>query len=291
MEQALYNSVLSGVSLNGKNFLYTNPLSYSDDLPFKQRWSKDRIPYISLSNCCPPNIVRTIAEVQNYAYSTSKEGVWLNLYGGNTLSTALDDGSKIQLTQESNYPWDGQVKLKVDQVAEKKFSFFLRIPGWCEGATLKINGKESDIILNPGEYAEVNRVWKSGDHLELQLPMDVQLIEANPLVESTRNQIAVKRGPVVYCLESVDLPENINLFDIAISSEVDLSPKSIQVDNNTLVSLEGKLLLTGASAWDNQLYRKISKKKPESINLRLIPYFAWGNRGHTDMAVWLPFTR
>src|SRR6185312_14075045 len=106
-ELALYNSVLSGISLNGKNFLYTNPLAYSDDLPFKQRWSKDRVPYIALSNCCPPNVVRTIAEVSNYVYSISDKGLWLNLYGGNTLTTTLKDGTPVKLTEETNYPWDG----------------------------------------------------------------------------------------------------------------------------------------------------------------------------------------
>ena len=101
MELALHNSVLSGISLDGKNFLYTNPLAQSDDLPFKQRWSKDRVPYIALSNCCPPNVVRTIAEVSDYVYSVSDKGLWFNLYGGNNLSTKLTDGTKISLAEEN----------------------------------------------------------------------------------------------------------------------------------------------------------------------------------------------
>src|SRR5690606_2423099 len=113
MELALYNSVLSGVSLAGDGFLYTNPLSYSDRLPFEQRWSKKRVPYISKSNCCPPNTVRTVAEVVNYAYSLSDEGVWFNLYGGSTLSTTVN-GEQIALTQSTAYPWDGTITVKIE---------------------------------------------------------------------------------------------------------------------------------------------------------------------------------
>jgi len=111
MELALYNSVLSGISLDGKNFLYTNPLSQSDDLPFQQRWSKDRVGYIALSNCCPPNVVRTVAEVGNYLYNVSDKGLWFNLYGGSDLSTTLVDGSRIKLSQVTSYPWDETVSV------------------------------------------------------------------------------------------------------------------------------------------------------------------------------------
>ena len=146
MELALYNSVLSGISLDGKNFLYTNPLAFSDDLPFQQRWSKDRVPYIRKSNCCPPNVVRTVAEVSNYAYSISDKGVWFNLYGGNTLSTKLKNGSGVKLAQETNYPWDGQVKVKVEEVPDEAFSMFMRIPGWSKDAKVLVNGKASGLV-------------------------------------------------------------------------------------------------------------------------------------------------
>src|SRR5690606_3312373 len=245
----------------------------------------------SLSNCCPPNVVRTIAEVQNYAYSISNEGLWVNLYGGSNLSTKLKDGSQLKLTQESNYPWDGLVNLQIHQASKKPFSIFLRIPGWCKNASLKINGRESDAALEPGEYVEVNRNWKKGDRIELQLPMPVQLIEANPLVEETRNQVAVKRGPVVYCIESVDLPASISMFDIAIPAQTNFSPKTLKIDESTVVSLEGKAQLTGTQGWENQLYRPITEKEPKTIDIKLMPYFAWGNRGHTDMSVWMPLGR
>lgn len=290
VELALYNSVLSGISLDGKRFLYTNPLGYSDELPFKQRWSKDRVEYIALSNCCPPNVVRTISEVSNYAYSISEKGLWVNLYGGNTISTALKDGSKIALSQETNYPWSGNIQITVKETPSKPYSLFFRIPVWVENPTITVDGKASAIKLTPGNYAELNRKWKKGDKVELILPMETKLVEANPLVEETRNQIAVKRGPLVYCLESIDLNDN-KLFNIAIPADINLKPVTTQIGNSNIVSLEGEALVTGNGSWKDQLYREVSKMEPAKTTIKLVPYYAWGNRGHTDMSVWLPLTR
>jgi DUF1680 family protein len=290
MELALYNSVLSGISLNGKNFLYTNPMSYSDDLPFSQRWSKDRVPYIKLSNCCPPNVVRTIAEVADYAYSLSDKGLYFNLYGGNALNTVLKDGSQLKLDQLTEYPWDGKVSITMQQVPAKAYSVFLRIPGWCSGATLLINGQPVNTTLLTGEYAEVNRKWKAGDRIELNLPMPVKLMEANPLVEETRNQVAVKRGPVVYCLESVDLPKGQKVFNVAIPVQNDLKPELITIENSPIMSLTGKVDLKNEGSWTDQLYREVGTKSSK-VTIRMVPYYAWGNRGHVDMETWIPLYR
>lgn len=289
MELALHNSVLSGISLDGTKFLYTNPLAFSDKLPFKQRWSKDRVEYISLSNCCPPNVVRTIAEVANYAYSISDKGLWLNLYGSNNVSTELKDGSKISFVQETNYPWDGDIKLTLRETTSKPYSIFFRIPGWTDNARLLINGKVSDVKLTSGQYAEVNRKWKKGDKVELILPMEAKLVEANPLVEETRNQVAVKRGPVVYCLESVDMPQQ-NIFDVFMPSNISLKPQTLKIDGADVMSLEGEAKLVENKDWKNVLYREVSDQN-KTAKVRLVPYFAWGNRGHSEMSVWLPLSR
>lgn len=289
IELALHNSVLSGISLDGKKFLYTNPLAFSDDLPFKQRWSKDRVEYIGLSNCCPPNVVRTIAEVANYAYSVSEKGLWLNLYGSNKVSTALKDGSKVSLSQETNYPWDGNIKLTLKETTSKPYSIFLRIPGWAANAQLLINGKPADVKLTSAQYAEVNRRWRKGDKVELILPMEAKLVEANPLVEENRNQVAVKRGPVVYCLESVDMP-NQNIFNVFVPSSINLKPQSLKIDGAEVMSLEGEAKLVENKDWTNVLYREVSSNN-QTAKIRLVPYFAWGNRGHSEMSVWLPLSR
>jgi len=289
MELALYNSVLSGISLNGRNFLYTNPLAQSDNLPFKQRWSKDRVPYISLSNCCPPNVVRTIAEVSNYAYSISDKGIWFNLYGSNKVATKLVDGSKVSLEQTTNYPWDGNIQFLINETGTKAYSLFFRIPSWTSRAKLSINGKELAVKLTAGNYAEVNRAWKKGDQISLILPMEATLIESNPLVEENRNQVAVKRGPIVYCLESNDLPGK-SIFNAFIPSAIQFNPKAITIDGASMMSLEGEAKIVENQNWDNVLYRPINKSNTNAP-IKLIPYFAWGNRGHSEMSVWLPLSR
>lgn len=289
MELALHNSVLSGISLDGKNFLYTNPLAQSDDLPFKQRWSKDRVPYIGLSNCCPPNVVRTIAEVSDYAYSISDKGLWFNLYGGNNLITKLSNGGKVALSQETNYPWDGKIKITIKETGNDPYSLFLRIPAWTKNAQISINGKHQADNLNSGTYAELNRVWKKGDVVELNLPMEATLIEANPLVEENRNQVAVKRGPVVYCLESTDLPGK-SIFNAFIPTATTFEAKPIHIDGAEMMSLVGTAKLVSNGDWKNVLYRPIENKNINA-EIKLVPYFAWGNRGHSEMSVWLPVSR
>jgi DUF1680 family protein len=158
LEQALYNSVLSGVSLDGNRYFYTNPLRASRNFPYTLRWAGGRKEYISLSNCCPPNLARTIAEVADYMYCVNDKGLWLNLYGGNTLKTRLAAG-RIHLEEETEYPWNGKVTLTVHEAPAKAVSVFLRIPGWCHGAGLQINGRTAPLSPVNG-YAELHRTWK-----------------------------------------------------------------------------------------------------------------------------------
>jgi DUF1680 family protein len=291
MELELYNSILAGVSLSGKKYFYTNPLSVNDDLPYKLRWSKEREEYIKLCNCCPPNTIRTIAEVSSYVYSINNKGLYFNLYASSHLNTSLKDGSNLKLTQKTEYPWDGKIKILMEQVPNKEFSLFLRIPGWCDDAMVMINGNNSNAKVKPGEYAEINRKWLKGDVIELTLPMPVKLMEANPLVEENRNLVAVKRGPVVYCLESVDFSNKTKIFNIVLPAKIDLVPKPIQIDNSNIVSLEGEAKLIENSGWNNALYKEISEDVTHTVNIRLIPYYAWGNRGHSEMTVWIPLSR
>lgn len=290
VELALYNSVLSGINLKGDKFLYTNPLAYSSALPFKQRWEEDRQAYISKSNCCPPNTVRTVAEVSQYAYSLSDAGVFFNLYGGNAFQTQLKSGS-LKLTQTTDYPWDGKITVTLQEAPKDALSLFFRVPGWCSDAKLLVNGKARSVALSPGSYAEVNGTWKAGDKIELTLPMPVKLIESNPLVEETRNQVAVKRGPVVYCVESIDLPKDRSIFDVAVSVKNNFKPSLLTIENSPVMGLQGDAVLVDNSDWNKKLYREVSAEAPKTFPVRLVPYYAWGNRGHGDMSVWLPLAR
>jgi len=290
LELSLYNSVLSGVSLDGNKYFYTNPLSVDASFPYQLRWQGGRQPYISKSNCCPPNTVRTIAEAGNYMYSISKEGIYCNLYGGNHLTTQTAGGEAIELIQESAYPWDGAVRIKVVKAPTGSTGFFLRIPGWCKQASLKINGKPADIRLQSATYASIRRQWKSGDLIELNLAMPVTLIESNPLVEETRNQVTVKRGPIVYCLESADLPAGKRVSDILIPSQTKWTLQQRTIAGAALIGLQAQVLQVQEQDWTNKLYRELNTSE-QPVTVQLIPYFAWANRGQSDMSVWLPVKR
>ncbi len=289
LEKTLCNSILAGISLDGKRFFYTNPLRTDMAFPYTLRWKKEREEYIALSNCCPPNTVRMLAETANYAYSRSKEGIWVNLYGSSRLNAELPGGGPFGLIQDTEYPWDGKITFRFAKAPDGETSLFLRIPGWCSRPVLRLNNRKVKMALKPGTYAEIRRSWSEEDILELTLPMKVTLMESHPLVEETRNQVAVVRGPLVYCLESPDLPEGIPVSAVSIPEGIRLKPEPFTIDGRHLVALRGKARFD-PRVWDQQLYRPRAGSS-KKVNLRLIPYYAWNNRGKPEMTVWFPASR
>lgn len=287
VELALYNSVLSGVSLQGTEFCYNNPLNVSENLPFEQRWGSKREGYIALSNCCAPNVTRTLAQINNYAYSIAENGLYVNLYGSNQLNIKTLEGETVEVEQQTNYPWDGKITLKIEKAPKNNYSLYLRIPGWASKASITINGEHETIETKPETYAKLSKVWKKGDVIVLNIPMPVTLMQANPLVEETKNQVAVKRGPLVYCLETEDIAEklNINTVVLDVNSEMTVKPK--QINNRNVMGILAKAFVE-SDKWENSLYRPISKQK-EKTDVTLVPYFSWGNRMHNEMTVWLPY--
>jgi uncharacterized protein len=326
LEVALYNAVLAGVSLDGKRFFYTNTLRQLDTMPAPLRWSRAREEWISCY-CCPPNVARTVARASESAYGRSARGIWLHLYGGSTLDTELTDGRRVKLTQETDYPWDGRVKVTVTAAPAGEMSLFFRIPGWAGGATLTVNGKPVTVgprvadslresvgggpgrlddgsgtdsapargasgpPVTPGRYAEVRRTWAAGDVVKLNLPMAPRLIEAHPLVEEARNQVAVMRGPLVYCLESTDLPKDVGVPSVALPRTIKFTPRFDRGLLGGVSVLEGKGESIADPGWSGDLYREYKPTAPRSVDVKLIPYFAWANRGKSEMTVWLPLGR
>ncbi len=310
VELALYNSVLSGGSLDGTNFFYTNPLRVTDPLPTELRWSRTREPYVS-SFCCPPNLVRTIAESADYAYGKSADTVWVNLYGGSTLATELPGSGKVELTQETDHPWNGRVRIIINECGTNEFALKLRIPGWAGGASVRINNQPAENLGVPpsrrlaataaklagetpallGSYFEIRRVWHPGDFVTLDLPMPPRLMEANPLVEEDANQVAIQRGPVVYCLESPDLPRGTKLTDVMIPANIHLTTRYDRRLLGGVVVLEGQAVARPAENWNGKLYREFKPADLRPVNIRLIPYFVWANRGPSEMSVWLPLVQ
>ncbi|MGB2821791.1 MAG: beta-L-arabinofuranosidase domain-containing protein, partial [Phycisphaerae bacterium] len=304
MERVLYNSMLSAVGVDGKGYFYCNPLSWDGSASGPSmhhtalRWSIHRC------FCCPPQVARTIAKLHGWAYGVSDEGVWVNLYGGSALETAGAGGGRLKLVQQTDYPWDGRVRITLEPARPSEFAVMLRIPGWAKGAGVKINGRPVDAEVRPGTYLPLRRKWSAGDAIELDLPMKVRLMEAHPSAKELRGKVAVMRGPVVYCLESPDLPEGVALDEVAIPPGIELTPRYQKGLLGGVTVLRGQALGAGArspraapaakAGWNGVLYRELNVAKggrpPEGrkVGITLIPYYAWANRGISHMSVGLP---
>lgn len=304
-ETCMLNSILSGISLDGKRYFYTNPLRLSKDLPYTLRWPKERTEYISCF-CCPPNTLRTLCEAQNYAYTVADSAIYCQFYGASEVTCQIPGIGEVTLRQETDYPWDGRIKVTVAKISKKArnktWKLGFRIPEWS-GCTIdflraiqmtpahpkKHKAVQNAVAMHDG-YFELSNTWEEGDVLSFELPMKARLMEAHPLAEEIRNQVAIQRGPVVYCLEECDLPQGIRLDDVSIPADADFTPVPMTIEGSHIMALECQAFVAAPSDWSHTLYREISTQRRE-IRVRLIPYFAWGNRGKCDMSVWLPLVR
>jgi len=284
MEQTLYNSVLSGISLDGTKFFYTNPLECRQDAPLlsndsKERWSTWKC------FCCPPNIARTIAGCSQWAWGFSNDGVWIHLFGTGEAQGKCA-GDEVHLRQESNYPWEGKITITFVKVPNRSVTLRVRIPAWADGATCQVND-EMPQLCTAGTYHTLARTWKEGDVVRVELPLSVRLLESHPWVEQNRNLVAVMRGPIVYCLESVDLPQGVSIDDVILPVEAQWQERFEPGLLGGVVALEADAIRLEKSQAGETLYRPV-RKGVKPLRLRLIPYYAWGNRGPGDMTVWLP---
>ena len=277
IENELYNGILSGISIDGKDFFYTETLRRTKEFPYTMRWPKHRQHYITCF-CCPPNTLRTLCQAQEYAYAVSGQTLYVNLYGQNALKT-----KNLEVEQTTGYPWDGKVILTVKK-AKNLQTIQLHKPNWCDKYTVKVNGENADL--------RITRKWKKGDVIELNLDMRPRLVEANPLVEEAKNQVAVMRGPIVYCLEGQDIQGDCRISDIALPADIQLKEVPMTIEGHSFTALEGDAVVTNDKTWDNQtLYRELSKPASRKVHIRLIPYYAWDNRGIQDMSLWLNLAR
>ena len=291
MERTLYNSILSGVEVDGEGWSYTNPLRWhgAEHVLRSNDTHKRAYPGRRMI-CCPTNLMRLVASWHNYLYSVDNTGLWIHHYGANLFDGELDDGRKLKLTQQTDYPWDGRVRIRIDSVESgRAFCIRLRIPGWAEGAKLAVNGDAPQIDCKEASYVRLERHWATGDVIELDIPMPVRIVVADPLIEHTRNQVAVTRGPIVYCLESVDVPEGTRFEDICLPRR----PRSkVQYEGDLLggvtVLRTGALVVERGTRPDIGGYRQLSTVLGRSAGITMIPYYAWNNREEPKMTVWLP---
>lgn len=290
IELVLFNSGLSGIGISGKEYFYANPLrmihnSRAYNAHENATESPNREHYLECF-CCPPNLVRTIAKLSGWAYSLSDNGLAVNLYGGNKLETQLLDGTEIKLTQETKYPWNGAVKITIQACKEEPFEILFRIPKWAEESEILVNGEKIEIISTPGIYAKIERKWNPGDVIYLDMPMDIHFVEGHPRIEEVRNQVAIKRGPIVYCIESPDLPEGTSILDVYIAgnTQFEAEHRSDFLEGITVVN--GQIFIRKDHHED--MYRFVQKPKFETYSGTFVPYFSWSNRGTAEMTVFAP---
>ena len=235
------------------------------------------------------NVARLLSSLGQYIYTSNEDSIYTHLYIGG--EAELEVGSaKVYLKQETAYPWTGSVKLTIMNNPEKEVNICLRIPDWCKKASIKINGSElpvSDFLLNG--YAKLNRLWKTGDSIELQLEMTTQLLKTNPKVRANTGRVAIQRGPLVYCLEGVDNGNNLQALVLDSSNELEASFEK-EFFGGAII-LKGKAYRDKEEAWEGSLYRSLhnknNKNDKELVDLKAIPYYLWANRGVNEMLVWI----
>ncbi len=288
MEQTLYNGVISGVSLSGDSFFYANHLAshpglYENKISRNPRMLPERQKWFECS-CCPPNLARLTASLGEYIYSKSEGEVYIHLFIQS--ETELELGNKrVILSQKTEYPWDEKIEITVSPEEEMELTLSVRIPGWCNGAQLRVNGEAVAIehYVDKG-YFKLKRLWSKGDKIELVLPMPVEKIEAHPSMRNNCGRIALMRGPLVYCLEETDNGKDLNEIFIPAGSTL-----SAHFDKDMLggiVTICADALIRDKSRWENQLYKRAETPK-EKITVKAIPYYAWSNRKVGEMIVWM----
>ena len=284
LERSLYNGLISGVSLQGDGFFYPNPLE-SMGQHQRQAWFG--------CACCPSNICRFIPSLPGYVYAVKERNVYVNLFLGNK-STLNVGGKKLVLSQQTNYPWDGDITISVDQNAAGQFAMKIRIPGWLKNqpvpsdlyeytdnkrlaATCTVNGNAIDVNPTADGYLTISRKWKKGDKVQLHFDMEPRTVRAKYEVEADRGRVSVERGPLVYCAEHPD-----NRFDI-FSSLVNQAPQ-FRLGSGEVAGTPVTTIMTDAQALD---FNKQGKLTVSDQTLTLIPYYAWCHRGSGKMRVWL----
>jgi uncharacterized protein len=275
LELALYNAVLSGVSLDGEAFFYDNPLA-STGTHHRQAWFN--------CPCCPPNLARLLASLGAYVYAQSETDAVVHLYIQGAGQFQID-GQRVTLRQETNYPWDSSVVLHVELERPASFGLRLRLPGWCAAPQVRVNGAKVDVsAASEHGYLRIEREWQDGDQVALDLPMPVERVYAHPAVVANAGHVALRRGPFVYCLEQVD--HVVPLHRIALPETADLTPRFAPDLLGGMVMLGGSGVALDDAGWDGVLYRR-DRPTAQPCAITAIPYYAWDHREPGSMRVWI----
>ena len=276
MERAIYNGMISGVSLDGAGFFYVNPLA-DGGRHRRQGWFG--------CACCPPNIARMIASVGGYMYSQTSTAAWVHLYAAGRVELVLGR-QRVKLTQTTQYPWRETVRINVEPERASVFTIALRMPGWCKGAVLSVNGKRVGLArVTRRGYAKIRRKWDKGDRIDLRLPMPVERVEADPRCAENVGRLAIQRGPIVYCLEEVDNGKDTGAIMLPADGKLTAKFDRDLLGGVTVVTGRGKR--PDPAGWsDGALYRS-GKPRLRSTTITAVPYCVWANRAPGQMRVWL----
>lgn len=275
LERTLYNGILSGLALDGESFYYENPL--------ESQGHHHRDPWFRCA-CCPPNIARLFTSLGRYVYGVSETDVMVHLYVQSTSKFSLG-GQQITLKQETVYPWEGAIRLRIGTEQPVQFGLNLRIPGWSPGARLTVNDEEIPIDqhLRKG-YVRIERLWQTGDSVLLDLEMPIQRIQAHPDIRADAGCVALQHGPLVYCLEEADNETPLHRLRLPETAELEshFDPSLL----GGIVVIRGRASVLETEDWAEELYRA-TPARHHSAPLVAIPYYAWDNRQAGEMRVWI----
>ena len=275
VELIAYNGALSGISRDGEHYFYENPLESDGS---HRRWKWHYCP------CCPTNIARFIASIGSYHYTATEDALAVHLYSQNTVDLALA-GTKVILDQKTAYPWDTDIELAITPETPARFKLHLRIPGWCDGAKLSLNGQPLDLApITRNGYATIERIWQADDTVRLHLPMPVVRLYANPEIADDIGRVALKRGPVVYCVEQADIGLAPQRLTLAPDAVIDTCFDPDFLGGATV--LTGTASAVSSADWKGTLY-DTRRPATETVTLKAIPYHLWANRAPGGMLVWL----
>jgi len=272
MERALYNGALSGISLSGDHYFYANPL--------ESRGSHKRTPWFTCA-CCPPNIARLIGSIGRYSVGSSKDSFYVHMPVGCEAAATLN-GVKVDFKIESDYPWSGKYKLHVSPKSPVQFKLLLRIPAWSGEMEIDFPAAEDPADYESG-YAVFDRTWATGDTLTVDLGMEPKWVEADPRVRDNVGRVALTNGPLVYTLEAPDLGFVPQLFSVDVEAPIELKKEKVLEGVNVL-SVEGLAIVDEPA---DELYVPSGANNSKEAVGKFIPYYAWCNRGSTDMQVWV----
>lgn len=291
MERAIYNGSLSGLSFDGAGFFYANPLAAYPGVNPMGRWSGilesghfRRVDWF-FCPCCPPNISRLIASIGEYSYSQAGNRVYAQLYHDNRVTLEIG-GRALTLAQNTNYPWDETIRFTVETGQSLGFELALRIPDWCYDYRLSVNGERLEVASECG-YALLSRQWSDGDTVELVLSMPVERVMPHAKIRQTAGQIALQRGPLVYCLEEVDNGSRLANICIPQDSSLEASFDSELFGGVSVITGQGLRIEPADESAALYRHHSQSRYNESAIIVRAIPYFLWANREPGEMRVWI----